>query len=456
MMVRVLLLCTDVVGSAMAGPGVRAWELACVLADEFAVTLAVPGACDVPPRGFTIVPYALGCPGALVELLAVADVVVGQGFVFEQHPEVLASTLPIAIDLYDPLLLEALDLYSHLPSEQAVAQHRAYVALTTAMVRRGDFFFCATETQRDYWLGVLSTLGRVNALTYAGDHDLRRLIDVVPSGMVPQVPVVRHPVLRGVHPAVGAEDLVLLWAGGLWDWFDPLVLVRAVAALQGRCPQLRLCFFAGARPNASGAPFRTRHYALAHALASELGVLDRAVVFLDAWVGYAERGAFLAEADVGVSAHLPGVETRFAFRTRLLDYVWARLPVICSAGDSLGGEIAQAGAGMLVAPCDLDGWVEALQRVCDDGAWRDAARMAAARLAERYGWSEVVGPLRAFCRAPFRAPDAQVVLGAQDRVAELERVLDERERYVRHVEQAYAVERARNPFRRLRALFGRD
>ncbi len=42
-------------------------------------------------------------------------------------------------------------------------------------------------------------------------------------------------------------------------------------------------------------------------------MLDRSVIFLEQWVPYAERGAYLAEADVGVSAHLAGVETHFAF-----------------------------------------------------------------------------------------------------------------------------------------------
>src|SRR5919108_4004278 len=155
---RVLIISTDVVGAAMAGPGIRAWELARALAGTFAVTLAAPGAGDRVPDGFQLAPYDLGRPGALAGSLAAADVVVGQGFVFDSHPEVLESALPVAVDLYDPLLLEALDLYGRLPEGEAVARQRHYMALTTAMLRRGDFFFCATETQRDYWLGALSTL----------------------------------------------------------------------------------------------------------------------------------------------------------------------------------------------------------------------------------------------------------------------------------------------------------
>ncbi|MBA2476756.1 MAG: hypothetical protein H0V40_12485, partial [Actinobacteria bacterium] len=39
---------------------------------------------------------------------------------------------------------------------------------------------------------------------------------------------------------------------------------------------------------------------------------------------------------VAVSAHFDDVETRFAFRTRLLDCLWAGLPVVTTRGDALG------------------------------------------------------------------------------------------------------------------------
>jgi glycosyltransferase involved in cell wall biosynthesis len=402
---RVLLISTDVVGPAMAGPGIRAWELARALAAEYAVTLAAPGAAPAPDAPFRVATYEWGRPGALANALASADVVVGQGFVFVEHPEVLASSQPLGIDLYDPQILESLHLYDGLPADQADAQQRRYLDLTSAMLRRGDFFFCATERQRDYWIGALSALGRVNAAIYTHDQTLRELIDLVPSGIPAAPPVAAGPALRGVHPAIGVDSLLLLWAGGLWEWFDPLLVIRAVAALQQELPRLRLCFFAGARPNPQGQPYRTRNHELARRLAAELGALDRSVIFLEEWIDYARRGAYLAEADAGVSAHVAGVETRFAFRTRLLDYLWARLPVVCSAGDSLGEQIAQRGVGLLVATGDLDGWIAALRRLHDDAALRAECRSAAVRLAEEFAWERVARPLAGFCRAARHAPD---------------------------------------------------
>ncbi len=426
-MSRVLMISTDVVSSTMAGPGIRAWEIARALAAEHTVTLAVPRGGDLVSRGFTLAEYATDVQDPVMDqLLADTDVAVIQGSVVEGYPRLLSTEMPLAVDLYDPMLLEGLDLSAGVDQAAAATQHRRYMRLTVTQLRRGDYFFCATERQRDYWLGALTALGRITpVLARSIDRELRGLIDLLPSGISAVPPVRQKPALRGVHPAVGPDAIILLWAGGLWDWFDPGVVIRAVAALSQEIPQLRLCFFAGARPAAFGAPIRTRTAAEARALAQELGVFDRSVIFLDRWIPYDERGNYLAEADIGVSSHQPGVETRFAFRTRLLDYIWARLPVISTAGDTLGETIAAAGAGLLVPPGNLEGWVAALRRLAGDPQFRMRARATAEMLAHGMTWEQVVRPLAEFCAQPRRTgyADAQFF----DRAEELVLLLAQRD-----------------------------
>ncbi len=83
---------------------------------------------------------------------------------------------------------------------------------------------------------------------------------------------------------------------------------------------------------------------LAQRRSEELGVLNRNVFFND-WVPYGERQNYLLEADVGVSLHLDHVETRFSFRTRVLDYIWVGLPMVLSAGDALSDLVARQELG---------------------------------------------------------------------------------------------------------------
>ena len=132
-------------------------------------------------------------------------------------------------------------------------------------------------------------------------------------------------------PGIGNDDKVLLWGGGLYNWFDPRDAIRAVAEL-AETPHRRAPVLPG---HQASAPRRARDGGRveSRALAGELGVLDRHVFFNESWVEYDERQNYLLEADAGVSTHFSHVETTFSFRTRILDYLWAELPMVVTEGD---------------------------------------------------------------------------------------------------------------------------
>jgi len=41
----------------------------------------------------------------------------------------------------------------------------------------------------------------------------------------------------------------VLWGGGIWNWFDPLTLIRAADATRETLPQLRVVFPATGSPS---------------------------------------------------------------------------------------------------------------------------------------------------------------------------------------------------------------
>ncbi len=67
-------------------------------------------------------------------------------------------------------------------------------------------------------------------------------------------------------------------------------------------------------------------------------------------------------------------ETRYAFRTRMLDYLWARLPIICSDGDFFADLVRQHGLGWVVAPEDEPDLVRALRAFGQRGEEYEAMR----------------------------------------------------------------------------------
>jgi glycosyltransferase involved in cell wall biosynthesis len=180
-----------------------------------------------------------------------------------------------------------------------------------------------------------------------------------------------------------------------------------VDKLRADRPTLRLVFMGVQHPNPA---VKTMRAAVeAWELSNELELTDVHVFFSDSftsgWIPYDERGRYLAEATIGVSTHHDHVETEFSFRTRILDYFWAGLPVVTTRGDALADVIERAGAGRTVAPGDVDGLAAAIAELLDDEVARNAAAAASARLADEYRWSVVARPLLEFCRNPHKAPD---------------------------------------------------
>jgi len=398
-----LIISHELPGASMSGPAIRYWHLAQTLADEFEVTLAVPGSVDLPAGNVNLITYDRALGRELAGPAANSRLILVAGFALHHYPFLSSLPGPIVVDLYDPFVLENLAIHAGKPLPEQAAIHRIDQGVLLEQLTRGDYFLCASERQRDFWLGLLAAAGRVNPYTFAADPTLHRLIDVVPFGLPAAPAPPPRPVLRGVVPGIEAGDAIVYWGGGLWDWFDPLTAIRAVALLAARRPRLRLFFAGVSHPNPAVPPMRQA--AEAQRLSAELGLTGRHVFFND-WVPYAERAAYLLESDIGLSLHLDQVETRFAYRTRLLDYVWTGLPMVITRGDSLGKQAAERGLAATVAAGDVSGVAQALEAWLDEPEEQRSARRARAEaMADELRWPRVVGPLREFCRAPALAAD---------------------------------------------------
>lgn len=396
---RVLLISHDVVGQRMAGPGIRSWELARVLAERRTLTLIAPQPIDLPEAGFVTDSYAWGTPGALEPWLHNADVVVANGFVLRAHPELALTRLPLALDMYDPVFLEDLEASRAAPAEERAARQSLMRDLLQKQLLAGDFFVCATERQRDLYLGALIGAGRMTPARVDADPRLRQLIDVVPFGLPDAPPERRGPGLRGALPGVGADDMVLLWTGGLWDWLDPLTLIEALPAVVERFPQTRLVLLAGRHP---GMVAEMRTPAAARERAAALGLLGTHVIFNDAWVPYAERANLLLDADIAVTLHRDHLETAYAaVRSRFLDHLWAGLPSLVTSGDAAAELVVSERLGRVAAPESAASVAGGLLELLGDAAERRGCGERARRLAERYTWRRVAEPLARFCHAPW-------------------------------------------------------
>lgn len=405
----VLLISHDVVGPKMAGPGIRYYQLARVLAREFDVRLAVPTE-SLPENwaeSFQLFSYRRGDWATLEPLAQGARVIIFPSDSATEFLELAHSPIPLVVDGYDPLYAEWLELNQHRPEFEAAWAERLRDLTHQYLV--GDFFICASERQRDWWLGLLEANGRLNAHTFREDSSFRALVDVVPYGLPEGLPQHTHNVIKGVWPGIHAQDRLLLWGGGLWPWFDPQTAVRAVARLRERRPEVKLIFPGTRHPNPilDGIPTHTE---ATRALAKELGQLDSGVFFGD-WLPYADWPGALMESAVALTLH--GTETaeaRLAFRSRVLEYIWAGLPVVATQGDVTSDLIANYQLGQIVPNGDEVAVAEAIQQLLDLPPQALAENFQHAR--QHLTWERAAQPLLEFCRHPRHAPD-KIKLGEQ-------------------------------------------
>ncbi|MGB9750871.1 glycosyltransferase family 4 protein [Roseiflexus castenholzii] len=391
---RLVIISHDTVGQRMAGPGIRAWELARVLALHADVTLLAPQPIDLVAPGVRTGHFILGNSASLVEYLRQADVILANGFLLESHPELADARQPLILDMYDPTVLENIELFrtASLPERQDRA--RRDIALLNRQLTAGDLFLCATERQRDLYLGALMAAGRITPDRVDADPLLHNLVTVVPFGLPATPPVRTGPGIRGVIPGIGETDPIILWNSGMWDWLDPLTLIHAMKQVVTAIPNARLVFLAGKHPGGA-APMQMPD--AARALASELDVLNRHVFFYEAWVPYADRANILLDATMAVTLHRQHLEMAYAaIRSRVLDYLWTGLPAVLSDGDPAAALARQHGFALVTPPENREAVAHAIITLLTDEAMRHELAAHARALAPQYTWNTVAQPIITF------------------------------------------------------------
>ncbi len=401
------LVSSEPLEGRVAGIGIRYLEMARRLPElgieTVAVSPAAPEATPLPPGG-----ARRFVAGRLPEILRDCQAVLAQG---QLANDVLleCSHLPVAIDLYDPWLVENL----HYEPELGLDPYRNDHATWVLQLSRGDFFLCSSEEQRLYYLGFLTALGRVNPRRLADDPDLAGLIAPVPFGVPEELPAHR-PVLE---PAAPGERRLLF--GALYDWYDPWTVLDALAELDGAgggpdSGSWSLLFVRHPRPEAT--PQRLLREV--EARSRERGWWGSRVRLVD-WVPFERRYDLLRDVDLLVAPHRPSLETRLSMRTRFLDALAAGCPVVTSAGGTLGRLLVEHDAGWVCPPGDPQALAAALREALE----RPRAHAAGAeRLAGRFAWSRVLEPLAAFCRDPRRDPTREDFAFRPETVAPADRL----------------------------------
>ncbi len=384
---RVVVLAPEAIRPGMAGMGIRALEIAAAIGRRFDVRLLAPNdevSAEAAARGVDGIAAPPGSPPFHRELRA-CDAALVSGHAASSF-FVSAPHVPVAVDWYDPFLVENFHYRQALGEEVEANDRRAW----NLAIARGDFFLCASAEQRLFYAGMLLLAGRIDASSVESDPALGKLLAIVPFGASAPPPSDPAP----VRQAIGArpDDPVLLF-GGLYDWHDLGPLFAIWPSLLQEFPGARIVF--SENPNRETTPQRV--FADAVAQSRHRGWKDRSWFFLP-WMPYARRGALYGAATIAVCVCRPGLETELSFRTRLLDAASAGLPSVSMHGGALAARLQRAGAGIVVE--STEALHDGIALLLHDSVLRKTSSESARAVAADLAWDRVVEPLAGFLEEP--------------------------------------------------------
>ncbi len=376
------------IGQKMAGPAIRVVELARVLSGVADVRIVAPEGSTLDMAGVELRTFSRGNLQQILRELSVVDVCIAQYIYPRILPKLLKARTRLVLDLYDPAPLEMLEAHQSKQSSQA---KRDQLTMLKTEIMAADLILCASEKQRDLWLGGMMMSGLFSSERYQEDPGYRRSIVTVPFGVSSKHPEHTKQVLKGVWPGIGPRDHVVLWGGGIWNWFDPKTALEAMAIIKKQRKDIKLFFMGVGRPPAIPEEGRRATEDTLKFVAKEK--LEDVVIINHDWIPYEERHNYLLEASIGISTHFDHLETQYAFRTRLLDYFWAGLPTVTTAGDTLADAVSDARAGLVVPPQQPQQLAKAIKELVDDSALRTRSARSAEKLARNLTWEKAALPL---------------------------------------------------------------
>ncbi len=400
-MKKILLISPDVLAKKMTGPSIRYLNFAKELSKQFTVTLYIPNKVsdlDLSEEKFEVIQ---GDKSALRICADNSDSIVVQGIAFRLYPFLKKIKKPKVVDIYDPITLENLELRKFINIKDRLTYHETDLDLILEQLSLGDYFICSSEKQKDYWLGMLAAINRVNPVTYSDNINMEKLIGVVPFGLDNEEPVKTKQVLKGVWPNISKDDKVLIWGGGIWNWFDPLTLIEAMNVICKNRDDIKLFFMGIGHPNMN---CDTTVAEECIKKSKEYGLFNKNIFFND-WVEYSQRQNYLMEADLGVSTYLNNLETRFSFRTRILDYLWCELPMVLTNGDFMSELVEDENLGVCSEEKNYENLANKILGCLDNTENYRTMKKNIKDVKQQFKWEKVVKPLVDFCENPYISND---------------------------------------------------
>lgn len=387
---KIALISNDKVGQTMAGPGIRYFEMAKALSKFFDVVLFVPDQCDLHEKDFKIKTYNSKKISASVgKQLSDINYVIAQHLRPPLLHRIVRKKIKFIFDLYDPSVIETLEYAKSDPPKLRDAIFDFNYFSLLLQLNMADHIICASERQKDFYFGLIASQKIITPSFYENNSNCNNLISLLPFGIPEEKPRSNNPdIFSSKFKNINSKDKIVYWGGGIWNWFDPISVIKAIENIAKKRTDIKLFFLGTKHPNEKIKNMEMTDKAIDYA--KQHNLIDKSVFFNFGWTPYEERVDYLLGSTMAISCHFDNLETRFSFRTRVLDYIYAGLPMILTEGDGFAELIKINNLGRVVDFENISQLEKAIVDIADDNKLRANMTKNIDQLRSLFYWENVV------------------------------------------------------------------
>ncbi|AJF61821.1 TPA: glycosyltransferase [Candidatus Woesearchaeota archaeon] len=369
------------------GPSIRLWELAKALTKKgHKVTIAEKDrGKELTRENIRFISYI---PAQILKGIRKYDVAFIQIW-FDDHEFLSRVKIPIVVDVYAPYLLEHIH-YDYKKTQSDFWRFTDDIFLSTLIpFQYGDYFICASERQRRYYLGMLAAVGRVNPY-----NRKRNLVGIVPFGVKSGKPLGKKKILR---KAIPGDKKIILWMSTFFNWLDPMQTARIMHEISKKSDKYVLAVVGAQSPFVYKKLYED-NYNKFYRFVKDKKMLNKSVFLFD-YADYEDIDSIYNESDLFIATYPQGIlETELSYRTRVSEAMYGRLPVIVSGGDTVAELVKRYQTGVVIDGKTPEETASVVLKLSEKD--KAAMKKNIEKFVSDNAWDKLVGPLDNFCWKP--------------------------------------------------------
>jgi len=293
----------------------------------------------------------------------------------------LNKEIPTIIDYVGAGLLEAYATQGHIPISLLQLKLKSFWI--------GDFLMTAGHREKYYLLGLLAASKK---LTHGTHNQNNPLIHVIPMTPPPIPPKLQEKIIDKKP-----EELILLVAGAFLPWYDYTTFFEALEILCKRGKTNFKVIFMGGNP-------RDPKFEKTVRKMTETSTLQEKLIYTGL-VPFKQRANYYLSSDVAINIPSTTIEDELSVRTRIVDYMWAQLPIITPAKDEYSQVAVNNGAGFIYEAGNPSSLAQTIETIMTKPEKLEQAKNKTKKLLNTYfNLKDHIAPLESFIENPYVDP----------------------------------------------------